>query len=93
MQWILNNFKTFMTIMGSIAVAIVSFLWAFILMGYNTQAETKSNTASIAQLRQEISNVRTEQAESLGVIKSVKDDTDAIRKILYRKALNQRPNP
>lgn len=86
-NYIVTHFKISFAVICSVIATILGFAWTFILMGYNTKAATENNTVQIVEIQRQVSNIRTEQAESLGVIKSVKSDTEAIKKILYNRAL------
>ena len=87
--WIANHFKTIITIVGTGLIGLFGFFWTFILMGYETKAETERNKAQIVSQQLEINSLRIEQAQAIGVIKSVKDGTQAIRDILYKQALRK----
>ncbi len=90
MAWFLNHFKTVLTILGSVIIAVGGWAWHFILMGYNTEAKVDALEKQMIVQQVQITTVDRQTAELIGIMKSVKEDTSTLKTALIGEGIKRK---
>lgn len=85
-QLILNNVKK---LIFTGILSLLGFLWSFGAMGYRTRDENIRQDRDIAQIKSDFASIKERVDENIGITKEVRDNTRALRDVLYKRAVKE----
>lgn len=89
-SWIFNHTRLILGLIGTGFITLISFGWAFILMGYKTEARVGLLEGRINQQQIQITAVDRQISQLIGITSSVKEDTTILKKALIKGALEKK---